>query len=247
MNRTGIFRVCIAFIAIIGLGLAACGDGDGGGSSDGGHTHSWGDWVLNTSFGVDTRTCSCGAADKKLTLDIGATGEAGGVIFYRNTKGFTLLDIDPAKNKTVYYLEAWTANESTSIWGDSGMLVGGDITTFTDSSFPQASIIGNGRRDTQLIVAHMVGRSITETAAQRCANKTVTVESTTFNDWFLPSLGELNELYKAKGQTSVPDSGSYWSSSQSNANFAWRLNFAEGDKPADLKFAGINVRAVRAF
>jgi len=233
----------IVILAVIGFLMVACG-------GDCEHS-SWTGWD-EISFGRETRECNdCIEVEARLTKNIGETGEAGGVIFYRNTEGFILQDINPANNKTVYYLEAWTTNETASPWGDYGTLVT-DITTFNFTNYdnvnyvstdPKAFLIGNGRKDTQIIIAHMEGKSITNTAAQRCASAT----HGTKEDWFLPSLGELNELYKAKGHTGVPTSGWFWSSSQVVSSIAWEQHFGGGVQYGGYKTGSDDVRAVRAF
>ncbi|MCL2721707.1 MAG: DUF1566 domain-containing protein [Treponema sp.] len=226
----------IAILVVIGFAMLAC-DGDPK------CTHgSWGNWT-QVSFGRETRKCNdCTAVQARLTRNIGETGEAGGRIFYRNANGFTLQDDNPVNNKTVYYLEAWTTNETDSEWGDFGTLVP-SMTNFTSLSASEATVIGNGRRNTQRIAAHMTGKSIANTAAQRCLSAT----HGTKTDWFLPSLGELNELYKAKGHTNVPTSGYFWSSSQYSSYGAWGQNFGNGLQFVVDKSYVSNVRAVRAF
>jgi len=225
----------IVILAIIGLTMIACGDPA--------CSHDWAGWN-QTSFGRETRNCNdCTSVEARLTKNIGDAGEVGGRIFYRNAAGFTLQDINPANNKTVYYLEAWTANETVSPWGDEGTLVA-NVTTFTSLLSSGATMIGNGRKDTQIIAAHMAGKLITGTAAQRCLSATHGGK----NDWFLPSLGELNELYKAKGHTNVPTSNWYWSSSQLDTDYAWLQGFDNGVQvDGHVEYIGINVRAVRAF
>jgi len=182
-------------------------------------------------------------------LEIGEEGPAGGVIFYvadgqgGRPFGFTMTD----DNSTAYYL-AWTSNETSSGWGDGGgpphTLVE-NITTFEDESDLKATIIGNGRKDTQIIVAHMESEGITNTAAQRCAGAI----HGTYNDWFLPSLGELKELYKANdllNVVSMPDF--YWSSSQADDVDAWQQSFFSDMEPnANGKHGASSVRAIRAF
>ena len=86
--------------------------------------------------------------------------------------------------------------------------------------------------------------SETNKAAQRCVNKT----TNGYTDWFLPSLGELNEMYKAKGKTNIPITGYYWSSSEHNNNLAWGQGFDLGSQYDYAKYDDtFSVRAVRAF
>ena len=142
---------------------------------------------------------------------------------------------------TAYYLEAAPANETTSQWGANGTLIA-DVTTGTNATSITAASIGVGRKDTQIIVNHL-GTNETNRAAQRCASKSTGGKT----DWFLPSLGELNEMYKTKGQTGIPTTGWFWSSSQDVSNYAWSQNFASGSQDSSVKNYNTTVRAIRAF
>lgn len=79
-------------------------------------------------------------------------------------------------------------------------------------------------------------------------------------EWFLPSRGELNELYKwyATDKTgndillvnclgAVLGTFWYWSSTEGNGNYAWFQLFSDGDQDFNDKDFNVNVRAVRAF
>jgi len=71
-----------------------------------------------------------------------------------------------------------------------------------------------------------------------------------FNDWRLPSLGELELMYKNLKQKGLGGFGysTYWSSSQSNiSGKAHRLGFAIGKLEAYSKNLPNSVRAVRQF
>jgi len=183
---------------------------------------------------------------------IGDTGPAGGRIFYVAATGITVQGYTGATGSfaeyTAYYLEAAPVDEGSSIqWGAYPIRIA-EVTTFTSTSDSKASLIGNGRRDTQIMVNHLATIPETGRAAQVCASKTVTVGGTVFNDWFLPSLGELHEMYKAKGQTGIPTTGRFWSSSQGNNGYAWLQYFDDGSQVFDsLKSNNRNVRAIRAF
>jgi len=221
----------ITLVAAIGFAMAACSNSTGG---------TGGGWTPEYA--------------------VGDPGPAGGTIFYvadgqeDRPLGFTVQGYTGTggfSSYKAYYLEVWTSNEANSEWGDYGTLVAG-ITTFDNTNYdnvnhvstdPKAFIIGNGRKDTQIIVVHMEGKSITNTAAQRCASATYG----TRNDWFLPSLGELNELYKAKGQPNVPTTSYFWSSSQYSKDYTWYLNFANGRQQHYAKDFAYEFRAIRAF
>jgi hypothetical protein len=188
---------------------------------------------------------------------IGGTGPAGGIVFYRDPNGFTVQGYTGTTGTfatyTAYYLEAAPENESgnTTQWGANGTLIAG-VTTFTSVGQNNILTIGVGRKDTQTIVNHL-GTSETGRAAQVCASRSVIVGGIVFNDWFLPSLGELNEFYKLKGQagvpqTGIPTTGNFWSSSQRNNIDAWGQYFGSGGQGDYLaKDYSYYVRAVRAF
>ena len=71
-------------------------------------------------------------------------------------------------------------------------------------------------------------------------------------DWFLPSINELNQMYINKttlegvsGFTAF--SGTYWSSTEYDINYAWRQKFSNGNQVNKPKYETNFVRAVRAF
>jgi len=65
--------------------------------------------------------------------------------------------------------------------------------------------------------------------------------------WFLPSLGELNELYLQRAAVGGFASGNYWSSSEDSAFLAWLQDFFDGLQFASLKASTRRVRAIRGF
>ncbi|MDR2965051.1 MAG: DUF1566 domain-containing protein [Treponema sp.] len=191
---------------------------------------------------------------------IGDIGPAGGIIFYvadgQNGRQTSITvqaspDGTPADRAwteyTAYYLEAAKTNEGVLFWdpSPSGTLING-VTTLTTGLETEASLLGNGRKDTQLIVNHLV--TTDDVAAKLCANRT-----SGGTDWFLPSLGELNQLYLNKEAVSAAGgsftSWFYWSSSQYDARFALKQRFDNGKQYYEFKndIAYHFVHAVRAF
>jgi len=255
----------IAIVAIIGLGFAACGgdDDNTGGNNNGTHTHTYVYTVTSTSYPAQsTPICSsCGNTDTARDTIFGDRGPAGGTIFYIEPSGFKVQGYTGTTGSfaeyTAHYLEAALLDEGNyldefgffySEWGAYGTLIA-DVTTFSEKSDSKASLIGNGRRDTQIIVNHLDTTEETGGAAQICASKTVTVGGTVFNDWFLPSLGELKIMYEAKKwYIGTPFTGDYWSSSQRNNNYAWKQDFIYGNQyQGEKELSRGCVRAVRAF
>lgn len=237
--------------------------------------HNYPEWTAPTceTAGNDTRVCTrtgCGHEDIRSTgfavlehsfengictvcdfmqYDIGDTGPAGGIIFYVSATGFTLYDTDPAKDKTVYYLEAAFARETyLSQWGDNSELIDG-VSTLTSAGALSVigQTIGYGKKDTQIIAAHMDGKGIIPyVAAQVCANKSVTVDGTVFDDWFLPSIHELMELITQKKYFNNM-LGEYWSSSQYPVSAAWLMSTGGTPHPVSKNSLSYYVHAVRAF
>jgi hypothetical protein len=68
-----------------------------------------------------------------------------------------------------------------------------------------------------------------------------------YNDWFLPSKDELNEMYLNKDAIGGFANNGYWSSTEGGSEDAWNQNFSNGIQGNDGKDYNSNVRAVRAF
>ena len=136
-----------------------------------------------------------------------------------------------------------------------------------------ATAIGWGYRNTRAIV--LQGNTDTATSAAALADSyTVTVSSIVYDDWFLPSKDELNQMCKwARGKAQASDSTrcsfgtinsptygadaagfleqGYWSSTEySSGNGAWIQFFNTinaGVQTATVKSSAYYVRPVRAF
>ncbi len=70
-----------------------------------------------------------------------------------------------------------------------------------------------------------------------------------YSDWFLPSLDELQKLYKNKAAIQVsPSNIYYWSSTNTSVGYAYAINFMYANPPYSVsKDNAYNVRAVRYF
>jgi len=122
----------------------------------------------------------------------------------------------------------------------SGGAAWGCIFTFLPGA--DGTAIGTGNQNTIDIIA---GCSTAGIAARLCGDLVLNG----YNDWFLPSKDELYKLYLNKnaiGGGGLAD-GQYWSSSESNADFAWGLSFVNGVQFGAHKSLFLRVRAVRAF
>ncbi len=171
-------------------------------------------------------------------------GPAGGWIFY--DKG--------SYSDGWRYLEAAPSNQTTQEWGTQSrdpnttrfMVTGADGTA-----------IGTGKQNTFDIIAANNSMAendffrITDKAAEECDSYSITNTNIgiTYTDWFLPSQDELNAMYVNLHQQGVGgfNNGSYWSSSEYNANFAWAQSFTSGFQSHHIKGNANRVRAVRAF
>jgi uncharacterized repeat protein (TIGR02543 family) len=161
-----------------------------------------------------------------LEYNIGDTGPAGGTIFYDDEDdgtddiaGARYLEVAPASTE-------WTDIE----WGDLGTEIGGDA---------QLTGIGDGRAATDAIVAHMEGKSITGSPAQRAD----TLSEGGYSDWFLPSKDELDLMLNVNGGF---DLNTFWSSSEDTQDNAW-AQFKGGNSNILTKNNNKHVRAIRAF
>ena len=70
-----------------------------------------------------------------------------------------------------------------------------------------------------------------------------------YDDWYLPSIEELNKMYINLHQLGLGGfaSISYWSSTEVDSSVAWGQNFSNGTQINTSKNATRYVRAIRAF
>jgi hypothetical protein len=87
----------------------------------------------------------------------------------------------------------------------------------------------------------------TSGAANLADAYTATVNGVVYGDWFLPSKGELNQMYVNRIAIGGFASDEYWSSSEFDANVAWGHSFAFEFQGWGGKTDTLFVRPVRAF
>jgi hypothetical protein len=160
------------------------------------------------------------------TYKIGDTGPAGGIVFY--DKG--------AFSNGWQYLEA-APNETevtAAQWGAYAKDVTGTNT-----------VVGNGKKNTEIIIERLKQLSENGKAAQVCAN----INFDGYNDWFLPNKEELDWMYKNLKQKGLGGFSNnwYWTSSQFSNGGAWVQNFNNGSQSNFGKNNNCSVRAIRAF
>jgi len=162
---------------------------------------------------------------------VGQQGPGGGVVFMTpSTLG----------NTTGLFYEAapstWSSpsGDPMSAWCNN-----------TSTLLGVATAAGTGAMDGANKTAVMLG-VCTSGAANLADEYTVTVNGVVYGDWFLPSKGELNQMYVNK--TAIGGgSGDYWSSSEADAGVAWYQYFGYGFQDFTSKSSTYYVRPVRAF
>ena len=125
-------------------------------------------------------------------------------------------------------LEAAPVDLSDDRWGCYGRLMNTSVA------------VGAGAANTAAIIA---GCNDKYSAAKKADDYVLNG----YSDWFLPSKDELELLYQQHLFVGGFASNDYWSSTESNSNFAWGQYFASGDQPNYSKSYALAVRAVRAF
>ncbi|MDD3887928.1 MAG: YDG domain-containing protein [Patescibacteria group bacterium] len=122
------------------------------------------------------------------------------------------------------------SNQGTSTWGCAG----------TDIPGADGTAIGTGSQNTADMVA-----SLCTGAAQLAYDVTING----YDDWYLPSKDELNQLYINRFTIGGFTSNFYWSSSEYSSSNAWRQDFSSGDQSNINKenFNSFYVRAIRTF
>ncbi len=100
--------------------------------------------------------------------------------------------------------------------------------------------IGTGSQNTLDILAAC---TVVDIAARLCSDLVVGV----YNDWYLPSIGELNILYINRDSIGGFSGNSYWSSTNSGPCCATGIDFSTGSDYSFYRLDAYYVRAVRSF
>jgi len=159
-----------------------------------------------------------------IAYKIGDKGPAGGIIFY--DKG--------NNNEGWRYLEAAPSDFRPAPWSVKETRIDGLQET-----------IGSGKRNTQIIVEKLNKTSGEwDTAAQKCAE----LNFGGFNDWFLPSKDELDQMYgqlKRRNLGNFKDEWYYTSSTHSNNAIILTQRFRDGEQAWNHCSETRNVRPIR--
>ncbi len=168
------------------------------------------------------------------TFTHGFEGPAGGFIFVDKgevSDGWQFLETAPSDT------------DYARVWQDPTSEIGDDA---------QQQAVGTGESNTAAIVNWLRDNDQADTARGRaalfCDDLRVTHNGRVFDDWFLPSIGELHRIYLNLFLNDVGGfrSASYWSSTESSASFAYEFDFEEG-RALNYSKDSRRVRAVRAF
>jgi len=189
-------------------------------------THNWG-WASYVT-GSGLRECQISGCTVK--AGVGDTGPAGGKIIYAAASGFTVTGVGEF---TAYYLEAAEDNLGSRQWSSTNQNVTG----------ADGTAIGTGKANTAAILTTHSSAQASSNAAKAASEHNGGGK----NDWFLPSINELNEMYKARTHLGI-SSGYFWSSTQTNTDNAQIWQFSGGSYTNRNKSGTSNqVRPVRAF
>jgi len=116
----------------------------------------------------------------------------------------------------------------------------------TDLLGVASMVTGTGAMDGAAKTTVMLG--VCTTGAANLADAyTVPVNGVVYGDWFLPSKGELNQMYVNRNAVGGFSAGYYWSSSEISGFFAWTQGFDFGARFDSAKLYNHYVRPVRAF
>ena len=105
------------------------------------------------------------------------------------------------------------------------------------------------------LVATMDDSAIDDSGAMNWMDAigTSAIDTYSYDDWYLPSLQELQLMYNTIGlggtesNIGVFASAPYWSSSEINFSYAWCVDFENGTPEEYPKGVSIRVRVIRAF
>ncbi|GEM_PF-6626022 len=195
------------------------------------------------------------------------TGEAGGLVFYENpdyeTDGWRYLEAAPF---------GWYDWETDPLGSGTGMgdpyCQWGAYGYFVDNGFEGHTVIGTGARNTVNIVTYhdtlwiqnpekgdyylnpteYHERNDGTVAAKVCADYSVEHGGLVYDDWFLPSLAELNRIYMNLKLQNLGgfSSDSYWSSSNDSYS-GLVIIFQDGVWAQAYKYTGRPFRPVRKY
>ena len=164
---------------------------------------------------------------------VGLKGPGGGIVF--------MTPSTPGNTSGLFYEAAPSTWHSSSgdplyAWCNNANTLLGVASTVT----------GTGAMDGAAKTTVMLG-VCTSGAANLADAYTATVNGVVYGDWFLPSKGELNQMYVNRIAIGGFASDYYWSSSESTADLARIKHLSLDVQTTGYKYIPFYVRPVRAF
>lgn len=198
-----------------------------------GEAFFYGGW--NTASDGSGTTYAAGTGQFTLTQNM---------VLYANLRPFAVKERGPAGGWVVYdkgsfsdgwrYIEVAPADTKTTFWGNFGL----DVCTVDRTAY------GSGKQNTLEIVANDPS---TNTAADACANYTVTSGGIVYSNWYLPAHDELASMWLNRTSDSGYVADRYWSSTEYATWSGGIRDFSNGNDVGDAKTMDHRVRAIRYF
>lgn len=178
---------------------------------------------------------------------IGDTGPGGGIVFYVSEEGFEVHDGRGGVQKC-NYLEVSKTELGQIPW--CGCVHYNERKRKDEGTYCNiqgATGLGYGKSNTYKIISYHSNASSSNCAAYACYR--YSTSTTNAGEWFLPSIDELDLIYKNVGaKIRAGASGDWhWSSSPNGGNPAWAQRSCYGHHSSTGKDYTYCVRAVRAF
>ena len=195
-----------------------------------------------------TSTNASGSATQTFRLTVtaviytvGQAGPGGGKVFYVATTAF---NCGPTLAATCTYLEAapsgWnTGADPLLTWATS---VNNNPVTRVPGAGALETAIGTGYKNSDAIVAQTGNAAASSAAVVARAYR-----GNSLNDWYLPSINELTELYNQRALIAGLQAAGYWSSTEGEANQGIRIEFQMPFTGGHLKDDPKLLRPIRAF
>lgn len=124
----------------------------------------------------------------------------------------------------------------------TGYLSTGATSTELETSGVYGITISGGKINTDKILS---AQGTGAYAASKCA--ALIIGNASAGDWYLPSKGELNQIFINRSLLGDFVSAFYWSSSEVDPAYSWGQSFDTGSQSKSLKTNPQYIRAIRAF
>jgi hypothetical protein len=214
--------------------------------------------VASSTPYIITATNATGSVSRTFTLTVsaavtytvGSNGPGGGKIFY---VAITPFACGPTRSTTCTYLEAASTgwNDDARTWAQSTP-VNYQGTRVSNTGSPEtatATGIGWGYWNTRAII--LQGNNDPSTSAAAWADSfTRTVSSVVYDDWYLPSSGEITQLWTNRSAVGISDNR-FWTSTESSTDtgkaHTESMNNFGGNLSPNSKSTSAYVRPIRAF